>query len=160
MAFSEKTRNILAAVSVPARIYIGVVFILASLYKIYEPYAFGLSVATYQIAPLSLINIFTLMLPWMELIVGITLVLGFWTRESAFLISAMMIMFLVSLTIALNRDLQISCGCFASQETADEISIATIFRDLAWLSLALYAFIFDDGRFGLDGLIRRKISHA
>lgn len=154
-----KTRKILAAVSVPLRIYLGGVFIAASLYKIYEPYEFGLSVATYQIMPLELINIYALLLPWVEVVVGISLVLGFWTRESSLLIGGMMLMFLIALIIVLNKDLQISCGCFASQETADEISIQTIFRDLIWLFMAVYIFIFDGGRYGLDALLRGRKAH-
>jgi len=153
---TEKTRTILAAVSVPMRLYMGVVFIMASLYKIYEPYLFGLSVATYQMAPLELINIFAIVLPWVELFVGIAFIVGFWTRANGALIVAMMLMFLVALSWALSHDLQMSCGCFASQETADEIGIHTIFRDLAWLVLALFPTVFDDGRFGLDGLLNKR----
>lgn len=156
MPFSEKTAKILAGLSVPMRIYMGGVFIFASLYKIYEPYEFALSVATYQITPLWSLNFFALTLPWVELFVGVTLVLGFWTRASAFLIVCMMLMFITALTIALTKDLQISCGCFASQEASDDISVETIFRDLAWIALSGFTLLFDNGRYGLDGLIRRR----
>ncbi len=160
MAWSEKQRTVLSAIAVPVRVYLGLVFVFASVYKIAEPFEFALSVATYQILPLELVNPFTLALPMIELFVGLTLLLGFWTKESAALIAGMMLMFLVALVIALNQDLQISCGCFASQEAADEISTATIFRDLGWLSLALYTLFLDDGRFGLDGWMRKRRRHA
>ena len=153
---TAKTRTILAALSVPMRIYMGVVFIMAALFKIYEPYQFGLSVATYQMAPLELINVFAIILPWVELFVGVAFIVGFWTRANGALIVAMMLMFLTALSWALSHDLQMSCGCFASQETADEIGFHTIVRDLVWLALGLFPTLFDDGRFGLDGWIRKR----
>ena len=158
---NEKLRKILAAVGVPLRVYIGAVFIAASLFKIYEPYDFALSVATYQMTPLPLINIFALALPWVELFSGVLLIVGFWTRANALLISAMMLMFICALSIALSRGLQMSCGCFASQDAADEIGLHTLLRDAGWLTISLYVLIFDDGRFGLDGLLAgRRKSHA
>ncbi len=153
---NEKIKAVLAALAIPARVYMGIVFIAASLFKIYEPYQFALSVATYQILPLELINVQTLVLPWLELFVGILLILGVWTKENAFLICGMMVMFIVALSIALSHDLQMSCGCFASQEAADEIGMHTVFRDLGWLAIGAYIFFFDDGRFGLDRFLNRK----
>ncbi len=157
----EKLKTILAAVGVPLRVYIGAVFIAASLFKIYEPYQFALSVATYQMAPLPLINIFALALPWVELVCGVLLIAGFWTRANALLISAMMLMFICVLSVALARGLQMSCGCFASQDAADEIGVHTLLRDFAWLAVSLYVLLFDDGRFGADGLLEKwRKSHA
>ena len=146
---SEKSKHLFALAGVPVRLYLGGVFLFACLFKIHDPYAFALSVATYQILPLELINPFALALPWVELIVGLSYLLGFWTKESALMIGGMMVMFLVALVLALSKDLQMSCGCFASQEAADEIGIATVFRDLGWLALAAYTLFLDDGRFGL-----------
>jgi len=156
MLFLEKHKTAFAAIALLARLYIGGVFIMASLYKIWEPYDFALSVATYQMAPLWTINIFVIILPWLELITGILIIIGLWTKESAFLISCMMVMFLVSLSFALSKDLQMSCGCFASQETFDEIGIHTIFRDLGWLSVSLFVLFFDNGHFGLDRFLFRN----
>ncbi len=158
----QRLRTIGTVLALPLRVYIGIVFIIASLYKISDPYAFALSIATYQILPLWSINPFALLLPWVELLVGTTMVLGLWTRESAALISGMMVMFLVALTLALTKDLQMSCGCFASQEAADEIGVHTIYRDLAWLTAGLWTLFFDDGRFGLDGWFsyRKRRKHA
>lgn len=155
MMLSEKMKGILAAIGSPARIYLGIIFILASLFKIWEPYDFALSVATYQFAPLWTINLFSIIVPWIELLVGIAFVLGFWTRESAFIISAMMLLFLTVLIVALSKGLQMSCGCFAAQGVIDEIGMHTVFRDLAWLFIALYVMLFDDGRYGLDRFLKK-----
>ncbi len=154
--FSPKTQGRLSLLGVPIRLYLGGVFLVACLFKIHDPYTFALSVATYQILPLELVNPLALVLPWVELIVGLSYLLGFWTKQSALLILGMMLMFLTALLIALNKDLQLSCGCFASQDAADEIGLHTVFRDLGWMALALYTLLLDDGRFGLDGLLQPK----
>jgi len=160
MAARERTRRFLASLALPARIYLGGVFIFASIYKIQEPYEFALSVATYQISPLYLINLFAIILPWLELFVGITIIAGFWTRESAFLILGMMVLFAVALAYALAQGHEMTCGCFASQEAVDQIGVHTLVRDIVWITLAAYVFLFDDGRYGVDGLLRRRRSHA
>jgi putative oxidoreductase len=149
-----RLRTGLCAVALPARVYLGCVFIAASIYKIAEPSQFGLSIATYEILPLEYINAMAILLPWMEMVTGITLIAGFWTRASALAIGGMMVMFIAAIGITLSRDLPISCGCFASAEAGDEISWATVVRDSVWLGMALYVVIVDDGRFGLDGLWR------
>jgi len=151
---SNRLRTGLCAVALPARVYLGCVFVAASLYKIAEPAEFGLSIATYEILPLAWINAMAILLPWIEIVVGITLIAGFWTRASALAIGGMMIMFIAAIGITMSRDLPISCGCFASAEASDEISLGTVVRDSIWLGLAVYVVAVDDGRFGIDGLWR------
>jgi putative oxidoreductase len=150
-----RLQNVLCALSVPVRIYLGVVFIAASLYKISEPSQFALSIATYDVLPLGLVNLMAILLPWLEVITGVTLIAGFWTRASALGILGMMVMFTAAIAIALARDLHMSCGCFASAEAEDDISALTMVRDLLWTAGAVYVLSVDDGRFGVDGLVRR-----
>lgn len=144
-----------ALISVPFRLYLGAVFVVAGHAKILEPFDFALSIATYQILPLSLINLFAILLPWLELFTGAFLIVGFLTKENAFLISLMMVMFTVALGIALSKGLQIDCGCFASGEAAAEISYRTLLRDLLWLAMGLFVWKLDDGRFGVDRFLGR-----
>lgn len=160
MGFGGERGGVLAAVGVPVRVYLGGVFLHASLHKIQEPYEFALSVATYQILPLGLVNLFAIVLPWLELVTGLLLIAGAWTKENALLILGMMILFTTSLGIALARGYQMSCGCFASQEAAEQIGTGTLVRDLFWILLAAYVLLFDDGRFGLDRYLRRQTRHA
>ena len=155
---NTRLRNVLAALAVPVRVYLGIVFIAASLYKIAEPHDFAVSIATYDILPLGLVNLMAILLPWIELICGITLITGWWTRASALCILGMMVMFVAAILIALARDLHMSCGCFTSAEAEDEISAATVLRDLAWTAGALFVLLVDDGRFGLDGFRRFKVA--
>jgi uncharacterized membrane protein YphA (DoxX/SURF4 family) len=142
-----------AWLALPLRLYLGGVFLLACWHKILDPASFALDVATYQLLPLELVNIMSIFLPWLELVAGIMLIVGFRTRAAALLIAGMMAMFTVAIAIALSKDLAMSCGCFASQGLEeDPISGLTILRDLSWLFMALYIVVFDRKPLGLDRL--------
>ena len=70
----------------------------------------------------------------------------------------MMIAFMAALGWALHLDLQLSCGCFASQAAAadDPISWHTLVRDSLWLVLSLYVVVFDRNPIGIERLSRRR----
>ncbi len=146
-----------AAIALAARLYLGVIFLLACWHKILEPSAFALDIATYQILPLGLVNLLAIVLPWVELAAGLMLVLGFRTRAAALLVAGMMTMFTVAIASAVAKGLDMSCGCFASQGSVeDPISWRTIVRDTSWLLLAVYIFILDRRPLGLDRLFSRR----
>jgi putative oxidoreductase len=146
-----------AVFALAARLYLGAIFLLACWHKILEPAAFALDIATYQILPLGLVNLLAIGLPWVELAAGLMLLLGFRTRAAALLVMGMMAMFTVAITMAVANGLDMSCGCFASQGSAeDPISWRTIVRDTSWLLLAAYIFKCDRTPLGLDRLFGRR----
>jgi len=148
-----------SVLAMAARLYLGIIFLLACWHKILEPAAFALDIATYQILPLGLVNLQAIVLPWVELAAGLMLLLGFRTRAAALLVAGMMVMFTVAISIAVAKGLDMSCGCFASQGAAeDPISWRTIARDGSWLLLAVYVVIFDRRPLGLDRLFGRRKS--
>jgi len=144
-----------AVIALLARLYLGGLFVHASWHKILHPHTFALDVATYQILPLVLVNLFALVLPWVELLSGIMLIVGFRTRAASLLVTGMMVMFMVALGSALARGLNMSCGCFASDE-ADLISWRTMFRDAAWLALAVYVLLCDRRPLGVDRMLESR----
>jgi putative oxidoreductase len=143
--------------AVPARWYLGILFVGACLHKIAEPRSFAVDIATYDILPLALVNLAAITLPWVELAAGAMLLVGFRVRAAALLIAGMMVVFIAALLVALTRGLDMSCGCFASQGAEhDPISRLTVLRDLAWLALAGFVMAYDTGRAGLDRLLERR----
>jgi putative oxidoreductase len=150
-------------IAMPMRWYLGYVFIAACLHKIAHPEAFAVDVATYEILPLSLVNIMAIVLPWIELFAGVMLIFGFKARAAAALVFGMMLMFIVALALALQAGLDMSCGCFASQAAAgeDPISYKTVLRDTGWLALSVYVLGLDRRPVGIDRwLDNRRKAHA
>jgi len=143
--------------ALPARLYLAAVFLLACWHKLVHPGSFAMDIATYQILPLALVNPMAIALPWVELVAGLMLLVGLRARAGALLVAGMMLMFTVAIALALWKGLDMSCGCFASQGAVDDpISGLTILRDLGWLALAVYVFVFDHTPLGLDGWLRRR----
>ncbi len=123
------------------RLYIGGLFIYASMYKINYPGEFAETIAGYQIAPHWAVNISAAVLPWVELISGVLLVVGIRVRSAAVVTGLLMIMFAIAMFINLMRDAAISCGCFNA--IGEQISWWTLARDIIWLIMTIHVLFFD-----------------
>ena len=98
--------------TVRVQIALGAIFIVAALPKIADPPSFAHMIYNYRLLPGSLINISALVMPWVELLAGLALVLGVWVRPARWLITAMLVTFIIAIAINLLRDNAIDCGCF------------------------------------------------
>lgn len=135
-----KKLRVFQIVEFVCRLGLGVLFIYSALAKISDPYDFAFSVMRYRILPDFTIGIFSLTMPVLELLAGLSMIFTKWVRESALLVTGMFAMFIVALVQALARGLDISCGCFGVPSVGgrEEILIALI-RDVvlvvpaAWL---------------------------
>ncbi len=125
-------------VALAARLILGGVFIYASFDKILHPAAFADAVFNYQLLPSQLINLMALILPWLELILGVLLLSGFWLSGAVFGVNLLMIIFLGALIVNTARGLNISCGCFSTETTSAGLSWWVVLRDIFFFSLSVY----------------------
>ncbi len=123
------------------RLYIGGLFIYASMYKINYTPEFAEVVASYQVLPYWAVNIFAVVLPWVELVSGVLLIAGIRTRSAALTISFMMAVFTVAVFVNLLRDAPISCGCF--QAIGEKLSWGTLARDVIWITMTVHVLLYD-----------------
>jgi uncharacterized membrane protein YphA (DoxX/SURF4 family) len=121
-----------------ARITMGAVFVFASFDKILKPEAFAQMVYNYQILPESLVNLAALVLPWLELLLGLCLLLGFWLPGATMLGAGLMAMFIGALVFNQIRGLDVHCGCFSTDTTAGPAGWGTVARDLVFLLISVY----------------------
>ena len=149
------TRKGHAYLATLGRWYLGGVFVYASLHKIAHPGSFALDIATYDILPLSFVNLLAIVLPWIEMFSGAMLILGLRTRAASLTIGGMLILFMIALVVALASGMDVSCGCFASQgiKEEDPISWFTVLRDAGWFLLSMYILLLDRNPIGLDRLM-------
>jgi len=124
--------------AIAARLILGGVFIYASWDKIFHPAAFAEAVFNYQILPFQLINLMALILPWLELILGVLLLSGIWVSGAALGVNLLMVMFLAAIIFNTARGLNISCGCFSTKTTASGLSGWIVLRDVFFFSLSAY----------------------
>jgi len=112
------------------RLVIGGMFVYASIDKIVHPDQFAKIIYYYKMMPGDLINFFALILPLVELITGVFLIAGFWEKSAGLLITALLLIFLVALTSAYVRGIDISCGCFSTTTKVKGEVLSYIFRDI------------------------------
>ena len=120
------------------RILMGVVFLYASYDKILHPEAFAKAVFNYQILPDAAVNISALVLPWLELLIGLSLVSGIWLEGSTVISTSLMLIFIGSLIFNQIRGLDIHCGCFSTDATQGPAGMLTIIRDFSFLAALIY----------------------
>ena len=100
------------------RILLGFLFIYAGIEKISDPAAFSNAIANYKLLPFSLVNIFAITLPWVEVTAGLLLVFGVYVKENSSIIITLLIVFFIAIAISLARGLNIECGCFGTSSGA------------------------------------------
>ena len=125
-----------------ARLILGVIFIYASIDKVLHPAAFAKAVYNYQILPGALINLTSLILPWLELVLGLFLMIGLFREGSVCMATVLMLIFFGAMVFNLARGLNIHCGCFStSTEGTGNVSMAWyVLRDGLFLVPAFYLF--------------------
>lgn len=120
-----------------ARVALGGVFLVAGILKILDPGSLLAATETYQIIPYRWSHWLALYLPWVEVLAGLGILLKKAYPGSLFLITALLAVFLIALTQAWVRGLNIICGCF-SNATAESTGryVFYVTRDLSLLGLA------------------------
>ena len=120
------------------RIGIGLVMLAAALGKIGDPAAFATQIHHFRLIPIGAENLLAIVLPWVELIAGLTLVLGVHARSGAWLSSAMMVVFTLAVGAAVARGLDIECGCFGTAD-ATHVGGMKLAENLLFTGAALVA---------------------
>ncbi|MBN2398227.1 MAG: DoxX family protein, partial [Deltaproteobacteria bacterium] len=91
-----------------------------------------------QILPDGLVNLAALVLPWVELILGVFLIIGLWMPGAAVISTLLFMTFIIALSYNLARGLDISCGCFSASPSEEAAGVGTVLRDVVFLAVSLY----------------------
>ena len=120
---------------------IALLFLAAATPKIIAPQDFALVVFRYHLLPDNLINLAALVLPWIELVAGITLLMPAptWQRAAALILVGLLALFTAAIAINLERGLDIDCGCFTLKAGAGHISAWNMGRNFILIVLTIGA---------------------
>lgn len=136
-----------------ARLTLGGVLFAAGWLKIFTPAKSQMAVRAYEVLPIVIANFLGLVLPWLEIGVGVLLILGIAVRLSAIIGGALMVLFIIAISQAGIRGLSIDCGCFGGGGTVEPGKtkyLAEIARDTGLALLALYLIRYPVTRFALE----------
>ena len=93
------------------RLVLGVVFIYASYDKILDPSKFARDISNYHFVPFGLENTVAIILPWLELFIGIGIVLGIYIDGNTLLSAFLLLLFNFLIFQAMVRGFNIECAC-------------------------------------------------
>jgi protein-disulfide isomerase len=138
-----------------ARLIIGVVFVISAAGKLTHLDAFVRAVDSYGILPEPLLSLFGAAFPWLELLMGVLLLLGLFTKAAAAGAAGLMLAFIALMLTALAQGKSIDCGCFVGiiQET---VGPATLVRDGVLLAVVVPALLAPVHAFSLDARLRLR----
>jgi len=136
-----------------ARLVLGGVLLAAGLLKYQHLDKSQMAVRAYELLPIAIANFLGIVLPFVEIGVGILLITGAAVRISAFIGGALMLAFSIGISQAWARGLSIDCGCFGgggqvAPGTANYLP--ELIRDFGLALLAIYLFRYPQSKFGLD----------
>jgi len=122
------------------RLGLGCLFIWSSLPKIRHPYNFLSSVYSYELVGPKLGMLTAMIIPWLELLLGIFLLTGIFVGGALLICAGLFTLFTFNFVFVLHRGLEIGCGCFSSSDQ-DTISYVTLIRSCIFLAICIAAYI-------------------
>ena len=122
---------------------IAAIFIYAGVLKVIDPVQFAHDIDHYQILPWSMAVGLAFYLPWLEIFCGLALTFRLFYRGALSILTALVLVFLVSTIAAKVRGLDITCGCFghASENWSFPAHLALDLAILASLSVLCYCSV-------------------
>jgi uncharacterized membrane protein YphA (DoxX/SURF4 family) len=100
---------------VVVRWVLGAIFLGAGALKIVHPLDFYSNLLAYDVGfPDCLVRFAAVVVPWLEVVCGGLLLVDYWTETVGFLATGLCLIFILMLSQAVVRGLDLKCGCFGS----------------------------------------------
>lgn len=123
------------------KLVLGITFIYASFHKIADPAGFAKILYGYDIFPKFSINLLAIIIPFMELVAGFSLILGLYPRSALLIINSLLLGFILAIGFNLLRGHQFDCGCFSVSSPNQTLSnVYLLIRDIAMLGSGIYMY--------------------
>jgi uncharacterized membrane protein YphA (DoxX/SURF4 family) len=136
-----------------ARLILGGVLFVAGYLKVGATEKSQMAVRAYEMLPISVANTLGLVLPFVEVAIGALLILGSLTQVMAALGGFTMVIFIIAISQAWARGLNIDCGCFGgggAVEPGQTKYLQEILRDAGLAFLAGYLIRYPVTKFSVD----------
>jgi len=123
-------------------VVLGGLFVYASSGKLVDPRPFVTIIWNYRLLPAGPVNLVAIFLPWLELLVGIGLIVGLARRAAAAWATVMLATFTIALLVNAVRGLDVACGCFSTSSEDTSNAWLLVLRDLPMLVAAAWLWLF------------------
>jgi len=155
---------VLSYLAVPLRFALGGLFLFAAYNKLFienGPQLFAASVKAFKVEfldPEKVPGLFQLAVfatPWIEIIAGVMLVVGFKARAAAGVLGGLLVMFIGLIAWVISQNFDTACGCFGklSPFCPEKIGYCNIVQNVVLLAMALVVMLARRQLFSVDGLL-------
>jgi uncharacterized membrane protein YphA (DoxX/SURF4 family) len=127
------------------RFALGAVFSVSGLAKIHQPYQFLSDVYAYRLVDPTSGLIVAVTLPWIELIMGLSLIVGFLSRGAMLAVGLMLVLFLWVQYQGVAGGIDASCGCWGGLWD-DQINYTTLTRTAVLAAAAVTGVVLGEYR--------------
>lgn len=147
--------RVVSVVVLVLRLALGAIFLVAGASKIGHAAEFAQQIAAFRLLPQAAIAPVAIVLPFLEVLLGGYLVVGLFTRISAWVAAALLLAFDGAIASAVMRGLSLSCGCFGPNDKT-VTTWGEVGRDAIFVVLAIVVALRAPGMLALD----RRIGNA
>jgi putative oxidoreductase len=138
-----------------ARWLLGALLIWAGAAKVGHPEALASAIAGFRLLPAWLVAPVAVILPYFELLLGLYLVAGLFTRLAGWVATAQFVLYAGAIASAVLRGIPANCGCFGPGDAAVADWPHVVF-DLALAAIAFFIALRAPGAFALDRRLRPR----
>lgn len=136
--------GLLDAVGTVARLGLAAVWLISGTIKALDPAKTYVAVRAYDLLPKLGVELVAAVLPWLEIVLGLLLLIGYGTRLVAILSAVLLLAFIGGVSQAWARGLSIDCGCFGGGGAVDPDKttyVQELLRDAGFLLLAAWLIV-------------------
>jgi uncharacterized membrane protein YphA (DoxX/SURF4 family) len=140
------------------RIIMGLLFLYSGFFKAIDPENFAKAIILYDISPEVLVPYIAVVIPYIELIIGLLLLFGYKIKSSSFFSMILMLFWIIIISISIYRGKSFDCGCFELKQfgITEDIAFPIVFRDIVFLCILLLIFNARKHILSIDKLIERS----
>ena len=138
---SARVRDVVGTV---ARLGLAAVFLVSGVLKAVDPDAAYVAVRAYDVLPKAGVALVAGILPWLEVVLGLLLLVGLATRVVAVASAGLLVVFIAGVVQAWARGLSIDCGCFGGGGAVDPGQTTyglELLRDAGFLLMAAWLIV-------------------
>ena len=138
---SARVRDVVGTV---ARLGLAAVFLVSGVLKAVDPDAAYVAVRAYDVLPKAGVALVAGILPWLEVVLGLLLLVGLATRVVAVASAGLLVVFIAGVTQAWARGRSIDCGCFGGGGAVDPGQTTyglELLRDAGFLLMAAWLIV-------------------
>lgn len=133
------------------RVVLGGVLLVAGGLKLFHMPLMADSIINYQIMPEAYVNLAAIILPPMEILVGLGLIAGLFYDGALLIATSLFAVFWISVAYAMSQGYDIDCGCFGTANVT-RVGLLALGRNTLLLLGSVLLWVLNGSRCRIDNL--------